>query len=124
MASKQPDNILKERATALIEWLRRRIIWADYAMTPAEREKWARIRSKGLPAYMVKHIVVFTIGMAVWWAVIDAVFPGIGGHHTLKRDLTEGGALGVLCGFMVAGNIWFRNQSRYSRKPLPNKRIH
>jgi len=124
MAPKQADSVLRQRATAVIGWLRRRFVWADYAMTPAESQKWARIRSKGLAAYMLKRILFFTVGMAIWSAIVGAIFPGIGDHHTLKRDLIQGGALGALSGFMIAGNIWFRNQFRYLRKhSSPARRI-
>jgi|SRR5215471_10541251 len=122
--SRQPDSLLRERTAAFIAWLRRRIIWEEYGMTSAERDRWSRIRSKGLAAYKLKHFVLFALGVAVPWAVIEAIFSRTVDRHALKLDLIEGGALGGICGFLFAYNTWFRNQLRYLKKHSPKRRIY
>ncbi len=115
MTSEQEHRLAKPKARGSIkEFFGYEVIWL-LPMTPKRRDKWAKVRAKGLSRYMLRHILVSTIGIAISYATFSVIFLGVEWHR-VKTDLIVGAAIGAVSG-LGAYLRWVHNEVEYTKRP-------
>ena len=114
MTSEQENRPAESRAIGSIrEFFGYEVIWL-LPMTQKRRDRWAKVRSKGVSRYMLRRILFSTVLMAISYATTNVIILGVEWHR-VRTGLIVGAAIGAVCG-LPAYLTWVHNEVEYTKR--------